>query len=131
MIIDTNVYSVMVTDPIRLRDLLTGDTRIVLPLPVVAELRSGFLGGSRPVENELALSKILTQHATKVLNPSGETTHLYAEFQQYAKSRGHVLSNNDIWIAALAREDGDTLVTYDKDFSVFLELFGDKLKVLS
>lgn len=131
MIIDTNVYSVMVTNPARLRDLLIEDTRIALPLPVVAELRSGFLGGSRPVENELTLSKFLTQHTTKVLTPSGETTHLYAEFQQYAKSRGRVLSNNDIWITALAREDGDILVTYDKDFSTFQELFGDRLKILS
>jgi tRNA(fMet)-specific endonuclease VapC len=131
MILDTNIYSALLVDPARLKGVLTNDTRIALPLPVVAELRAGFQGGFRPIENELILSKLLGQNTTQVLTPSIGTTNFYAEFQQYARSRGRVLSNNDIWIAALAREDGDVLVTYDKDFSVFQDLFGDKLKVLS
>lgn len=131
MIIDTNVYSVMAVDVTRLRDVLVHDNRVALPLPVVAELRAGFAGGVRPVENELILSKFLAQGMTRLLVPGLKTTYLYAEFQQYAKSRGRALSNNDVWIAALAREDGDVLVTYDRDFEVFQELFGDKLKVLS
>jgi tRNA(fMet)-specific endonuclease VapC len=131
MIIDTNFYSAMVVSRESVKDVLAREKRVSVPLPVVAELRSGFVGGVRRVENELAFSRFLAQNTTRVLLPSVETTHLYAEFQQYARSHGRVLSNNDIWIAALAREDGDVLLTYDKDFAVFQKLFGDKLRILS
>jgi len=131
MIIDTNVYGVMVVDRSRAKDLLAHDTRIGIPLPVIAELRSGFVRGTRLVENELILTRLLAQHTTRILSPKLETTNMYAELQEYAKSRGRILSNNDVWIAALAREDGDVLVTYDKDFMIFQELFGNKLKILS
>lgn len=131
MILDTNAYSALVVDAPQLIELLAHETRIALPLSVIAELRSGFLGGNRLVENTDALSHFLAQDSTDVLVPTPETTHLYAELQHYAKSRGRILSNNDIWIAALAREDGDRLVTYDRDFVIFHDIFGDKLVVLS
>ena len=131
MILDTNAYSALVVNAPQLVDLLAHDTRIALPLPVIAELRSGFLGGNRPVENADTLSNFLAQDSVDILVPSADTTHRYAQLQHYAKSRGRILSNNDIWIAALAQEDGDCLITYDRDFAIFQDIFDDKLLVLS
>jgi PIN domain. len=44
--------------------------------------------------------------------------------------KGRVLSQNDIWIAALAKETGGTLATFDKDFKALSDIFGDKLLIL-
>lgn len=131
MIIDTNFYSRLVADPKSVLELLAGDKHVALPLPVVAELRSGFAGGSKQITNEANLTEFIESNTTTVLLPSEATTYIYAELQQYARYKGKALSNNDIWIAALAREDGDTLVTFDRDFDVFQGLFGNKLNILS
>jgi len=131
MILDTNVYSALIAKSGRVGELVRSSSRIALPLPVVAELRDSFLGSSRQVQNEMSLSRLINQDTTIVLFPTRETASWYAELRQYAKARGRVLSNNDIWIAALAQEDGDTLLTYDQDFLVFQDVFGAKLTILS
>jgi predicted nucleic acid-binding protein len=59
-----------------------------------------------------------------------KTTEYYAELQLLCQQKGKALSQNDIWIAALARETDDTLVTFDKDFVIFAEVLRDKLFVL-
>jgi predicted nucleic acid-binding protein len=71
------------------------------------------------------------QSSVEVLMPSMQTVDIFAGLQDYAKRTGRSLSDNDIWIAALTQEVGDTLVTYDNDFSAFREQLGDKLIVLS
>jgi predicted nucleic acid-binding protein len=64
------------------------------------------------------------------VTPTLETTTYYAELQLLCNQRGKALSHNDIWIAALAREGSDILVTFDKDFTVLNDVFADKLMVL-
>jgi len=131
MIIDTNTYTALKQDNPAVLSLVKGAEYIRLPLPVVAELQYGFVNGARTTLNRTMLADFLAQEFVQVLLPVLSTCDLYAELRLYARRRGRSLSNNDIWIAALAREDGDVLVTYDRDFMVFQELFGDKLKVLS
>ncbi len=46
------------------------------------------------------------------------------------KQAGRALSHNDLWVAAIAKENGMRLVTYDKDFTVFKDTFGSKLVIL-
>lgn len=130
MILDTNIYGALLSGSGHVGELVRASSRIALPLPVVAELRDGFLGGSRCAQNELALARFIDQDTTTVLFPTLETAGWYAELRQYAKARGRVLSNNDVWIAALAQEADDLLVTYDRDFLVFQDVFGDRLLVL-
>jgi tRNA(fMet)-specific endonuclease VapC len=131
MIIDTNIYSGLKNNDQPTVRVLGATNRIALPLPVVAELKYGFIKGARTTLNESMLSDFLAQRYTQVLFPSTSTCDLYAELNLYTKQKGRALSNNDIWIAALSREDGDTLLTFDRDFEVFKDIFGDKLKILS
>lgn len=66
------------------------------------------------------LQKFLSQAHITIVAPSV----VYAALQLYCIQRGKALSHNDIWIAALASEADDMLVTFDQDFSVFSELWG-------
>ncbi len=131
MILDTNIYSVLQDNKPELMQVLAAATTLALPLPVVAELKAGFANGTRRAQNEQVLEKFLDQSGVEVLYCSLRTADYYGDLQALCWKRGRALSQNDIWIAALALETGDTLVTYDNDFTVFAELLADKLVILS
>lgn len=130
MVLDTNAYSALAQGVQSIISAVGDAPELSLPLPVIAELRYGFLKGSRPDHNERILQKFLAQPQIKVLTPTMKTTDIYAELQLHCTKRGKALAHNDIWIAALAYEAADVLVTFDKDFSALINMFGDKLLLL-
>jgi tRNA(fMet)-specific endonuclease VapC len=130
MLLDTNVYSGLARGLQTAIDAIRDADEIKLPLPVIAELRYGFLKGSQNEKNERTLQKFLSQPNIYIASPSVKTTEIYAELQLYCTKRGKALSHNDIWIASLAYETDDILITFDKDFSVFSDLFGERLVLL-
>lgn len=131
MIVDTNVYGALQRAEPELLQLVAKNDEIFVPLPVLAELKAGFLKGSLTERNMLILDEFLAASKVVVLGPSDDTADTYAQLQALCWRQGRALSNNDVWIAALSRERDDTLVTYDKGFAVFQELFGEKLVILS
>lgn len=130
MLLDTNAYSALANDQQDIVDLVERESEIHIPLPVVAELRYGFLKGSRAEENERLLQRFLSQPSISIAVPTLETTTHYARLQLLCQQRGKALSQNDIWIAALAFESKDALATYERDFEVFKEILGNKLYIL-
>ncbi len=131
MLLDTNTYSALARGIPAITQLVSNAHQLTLPLPVIAELRYGFAKGSQAGRNERLLQKFLAQPQITVVSPSIKTTRHYAELQHYCQQKGRALSQNDIWIAALARETDDTLVTFDQDFAILAGLLGDKLVILS
>lgn len=131
IIIDTNVYSALLLGNTSAITAISGVNEIAIPLFCVAELRYGFINGSQATTNEEKLQKFLGRTGVSVIFPTTNTSKIYAEMQLVCKNRGRALSQNDLWIAAVAIEGGYTLLTFDNDFSVFSELFGNKLKILS
>lgn len=130
MILDTNVYSALdKADPIVLR-ALAGVEKAYVPIVVVGELQFGFQHGNRITVNNDRLVKFLSRDTVEILSLTTETARIYGELSILCKKRGRAASNNDIWIAALAREHDLPLVTFDKDFVVFTELLGDQLRIL-
>jgi predicted nucleic acid-binding protein len=109
---------------------IAGTQQILLPLPVVAELRFGFLGGSKTKENEMKLERFLAQPHVDILTINLQTTEYFARLQFYAKKKARALSHNDLWIAALAEQFQYDLVTFDRDFVVFIGLLKGRLHIL-
>jgi tRNA(fMet)-specific endonuclease VapC len=130
MILDTNTYTGLLLKKSGIVALISQASRIGLPLPVIAELKQGFLKGTRLEANTEILERFLARAEVEILLPTISTTEQCARLQFFATQQGRALSNNDIWIAALTIEQDDTLVTYDKDFKVFESLMADKLRVL-
>jgi predicted nucleic acid-binding protein len=130
MFLDTNAYSALAQGSQLVIDAVKESGELKLPLPVIAELRYGFVKGSKTEHNERMLQRFLAQPQVSIILPTIKTTEHYAELQLVCKQKGRALSQNDIWIAALARENEDRLITFDKDFMVLSEALGDYLIIL-
>lgn len=113
---DTNAYRLLLDADAEAVELLRTSERICLPVPVLAELRFGFLNGSRARTNLANLDTFLDSPRVEVLSCDEETALRYAELRLQLKRQGTLIPMNDIWIAALALQHGATLFTRDADF---------------
>lgn len=131
LLIDTNVYSALDKGSTTAIDVLRGQSNIYIPITVIGELRYGFMNGNKQTENDLKLNTFLAQDTVEIVFPTIATANLYAELSLFCRRAGRALSHNDLWIAALAKENRLRLATYDKDFSILSDILGDKLVVLT
>ncbi|MBL8122144.1 PIN domain-containing protein [Candidatus Saccharibacteria bacterium] len=130
MLLDTNVYQAFLRKDSRLVEPLKQSTTMTFPLAALAELRKGFLGGTRLAENERRLEQFMLQGEVGVALPTKQTAEYFAELWVFCHSKGRALSDNDLWIAATALETGEMLLTLDKDFVVFSDYPGLSVIVL-
>lgn len=130
MIIDTNIYSALDRAESTTLKMMANVPVAYVPIIVLGELQYGFMKGSRGEENINRLKRFLSQDTVEVLNIKAETTRYYGELSLLCKKSGRALSNNDIWIAALAMENDLPLATFDKDFAVFKDILKSGLILL-
>jgi len=114
--LDTNAYRLMMDADAGALDLVRSAERVLLPVPVLAELRFGFLNGTKGRENEAPLVRFLDRPRVEVLHCTEETTVRYAELKLQLKKQGTPIPINDVWIAALVLQHQATLFTRDSDF---------------
>ena len=82
----------------------------------LAELEFGIFNSSKPAQNRLALMMFLSNIA--ILPFDSAAAFDYGEIRHYLKTRGIIISGNDMLIAAHARSSGITLVTHNtREFS--------------
>ncbi len=113
-------------DTKRYADFWNGDAEVVhtlehcetiyIPFIVLAELRVGFLSGSRQAANERTLNEFLQKPTVQMLFATSETTSLYAVIYRQLKQQGTPIPTNDVWIASLALEHHVPLYTRDAHF---------------
>ena len=113
-------------DTNRLTDLFGGDLdlsillgtceEVWVPLPVLGEIKAGFLGGIRAIQNEILLRQLLLKPTVKILLPSRETADYYAKVFVQLRRAGTPIPDNDLWIAALVLERDLMLITRDRHF---------------
>lgn len=114
--IDTNAYRLMMDGEANAVRLARTAERLLMPVPVIAELRFGFLNGTKGRENEAHLVRFLDRARVEVLCCDEETAVRYAELKLQLKSQGTPIPLNDVWIAALVLQHQATLFTRDSDF---------------
>jgi tRNA(fMet)-specific endonuclease VapC len=114
--LDTNAYRLVMEGDAEAVNLARTSERLLLPVPVVAELRFGFLNGTRGRANEAHLVRFLDRPRVAVLACDEETAVRYAELKLQLKRQGTPIPINDVWIAALVLQHHATLFTRDADF---------------
>jgi len=114
--IDTNAYRLMMDADVDAEQLARTADRLLMPVPVIAELRFGFLNGTKGRQNEANLTRFLERPRIEVLCCDQETAVRYAELKLQLKKQGTPIPLNDVWIAALALQHHATLFTRDSDF---------------
>ncbi len=111
--VDTNRYRDFCTGVPDAVERLATAREIHLPFVTLAELRAGFLCGTRARRNEATLIEFLNSPRVRVLLPDEDTTHHYARLFAQLRAQGTPIPTNDIWIAALVlRHD---LLLYSRD----------------
>ena len=120
MILDTNAVSALLAGDAALASLLGEAERHHLPTIVLGEYRYGLLrarDGGR-------LGRLLDLLAAEsiVLPVSAATADHYAAVREGLRQQGTPIPENDVWIAALARQHRLPLVSRDRHFDQVPEL---------
>lgn len=114
--IDTNRYADFMNGVPEVGNVLARVERIVVPFAVLAELRYGFLFGSKASENERRLQRFLSKPRVETIFPDERTTHEYARLTVQLRRQGTPIPVNDLWIAALSIQHDLTLYARDAHF---------------
>ena len=122
VLLDTNFYSAFCKGDDQAVRVIQQARRIFLPFVVLAELRAGFLCGTKARKNERTLTLFLNSVRVEVLYPDESTTHQFAAVFAQLRLQGKPIPTNDIWIAALAIQHDLILCSRDKHFDLLPQL---------
>jgi tRNA(fMet)-specific endonuclease VapC len=114
--LDTNAYAALGRQDAQVVELVETALHVVVPLPVIAELRAGFRSGSRSADNERHLLRFLAAPGVEVVSPDEGTTHHYAGLHAQLRRNGTPIPINDLWIAALVLQHDLVLLSRDRHF---------------
>jgi tRNA(fMet)-specific endonuclease VapC len=114
--LDTNRYTDLCRGHDGVLSLVEHAEAIFLPFAVLAELRAGFLNGTRGAENERILRRFLMKSGVAVLFADDQTTHHYAAIFRQLRRQGTPIPINDLWIAALVLQHDLVLCDRDRHF---------------
>ncbi len=115
--LDTNAYSGFKRGQLEVVDQLARAEHILIPVPVLAELRIGFRGGSKEAFNLDELEQFLSSPRVEICSLTEQTAILYAEIFGTLQRKGTPIPLNNIWIAAAAMEQGAILLSADVHFT--------------
>jgi len=122
ILIDTNRYRDLCDGHEGVTKIVQRASRICMPFIVLAELRSGFLSGTRARANARTLTKFLNSSRTVVLYPDENTVHHYAAAFAQLRKQGTPIPTSDLWIAALAIQHSLMLLSRDEHFDHFPQI---------
>jgi tRNA(fMet)-specific endonuclease VapC len=114
LLLDTNVVIASFRFDPGAQQAINGAERILIPVIVVGELLFGALQGSQTERERARIEALLTRG--DVLECDLNTAEHYAEVKDELRRQGRPIPDNDVWIAALARQHRVTLASRDSHF---------------
>ena len=113
-LLDTNIIVALFKDDADVRKQLAASAEIFVPAIAVGEL---YFGAQRSANVEKNLKQVRGFAAKcTVLACDMATAEHYGQIKNDLKMKGHPLPENDVWIAAIAKQHSLTVVTRDKHF---------------
>jgi tRNA(fMet)-specific endonuclease VapC len=113
-LLDTNIVIALFANEAIVKNNLSQASEVFIPSFVIGELCYGARKSGR-VQVNLAKVDELVANST-VLGCDAETARQYGEVKNKLRLKGRPLPENDVWIAALARQHDLILVTRDAHF---------------
>lgn len=114
MILDTHAVSALFAGDAALLPLLTGAARLHLPVVVIGEYRYGLLRSRQRRALAGLLDTLIAE--SRVLALDLATAERYAEVRDELRRQGTPIPENDVWVAALARQHELPVVSRDEHF---------------
>jgi predicted nucleic acid-binding protein len=114
LILDTNAVSALADGDSDLRSVVSQATQLAVPAVVIGE----YLFGLRQSRLKSRYEAWLTQMMSRcdILAIDERTASHYADVRAELRTAGHPIPSNDLWIAALARQYGQPIITRDQHF---------------
>jgi tRNA(fMet)-specific endonuclease VapC len=120
VILDTNAVSALLAGDPALGKVLTEDERQHLPVIVIGEYRYGLIGSRFRDKLESLLATLIRE--SLVLRVDETTAETYSHVRAELRQKGRPIPENDIWIAALARQHRQPVVSRDGHFDYVPDL---------
>jgi predicted nucleic acid-binding protein len=114
VILDTNAVSALFAGDKQLAAVLEPSDYHHLPIIVIGEYQFGMLQSRKQEELQSLLDKLETESV--VLAADRATADWYATLRHELKRKGRPIPENDLWIAALARQHALEIVSNDTHF---------------
>ena len=114
MILDTNAISALLEGDPAIESILSVADSHHIPVIALGEYRFGLLSSRRRKALEGLLDTLEVE--SFLLVPDAATARSYAEVRQELKVSGKPIPENDVWIAALARQHKLAVVSRDAHF---------------
>jgi tRNA(fMet)-specific endonuclease VapC len=112
--LDTNIIIDLFKGNKSIADKIDQAKNIYLPVPALGELYLGAENSDRKQHHLQQINMLLK--LVQVLNTSEQTAEVYGSIKTHLKRQGKPIPENDIWIAALAKEHNLPVVTRDNHF---------------
>jgi tRNA(fMet)-specific endonuclease VapC len=122
VLLDTNFYTAFCKGNESAVQIIRRARRVFIPFAVLAELRAGFLCGTKARKNESVLTRFLNSERVEVLYPDENTVHQYGAIFAQLRLLGKPIPTNDIWIAALTVQHDLILASFDAHFDLLPQI---------
>jgi tRNA(fMet)-specific endonuclease VapC len=119
-LLDTNAVIAFLRNDEKIVEKIKEKAEIYMPVTVVGELYFGAFKSRKREENLKKISKLLEDMI--VLENNVQTARVYGEIKKILKHKGKPIPENDIWIAAIAKQYNLLLITTDIHFNEIEDL---------
>jgi tRNA(fMet)-specific endonuclease VapC len=114
-LLDTNAVISVFANDAALQARLSGAAEVFISSVVLGELYYGAYKSSRVTENFQKINELASRSA--VLGCDGTTARSDGEIKNSLRAKGRPIPENDIWIAAIAKQYDLVLFTRDAHFA--------------
>jgi len=123
LLIDTNIYSYALKGEEGVVEVLRRADEIGFSVISIGELLSGFKLGGKEQKNRKELEQFLDSPRVVVYSVDDGTAEFYAQILNDLRKIGKPVPTNDIWIAAVAFQNGLKFFTKDAHFQAIAGLY--------
>lgn len=120
ILLDTNIISALLKGESRIADRIDKAPIIYIPVFVIGELYFGAMHSTQIQKNINDIKKLTATYV--ILLPDIKTAGIYGKIKTVLRKKGKPIPENDIWIAAIAKQYNLALATRDKHFKEINEL---------
>lgn len=113
-LLDTNILIGLFSNDNIIVEKISASKEIFIPVIVIGELYFGATQSIKKEENKNRIKSLVEN--SNILNCTSMTGSIYGTIKAALKSKGNPIPENDIWIAAIAKEHNLALATRDKHF---------------
>jgi tRNA(fMet)-specific endonuclease VapC len=114
-LLDTNIIIDLLANEDAVKEKLAGTEEAFISSITIGELFYGAEKSSRPAENVRRIENLAS--ISTVLGCDTHTGRCYGQIKNMLRTKGRPVPENDLWIAAIARQHDLILVTRDKHFN--------------